>query len=315
MSLLHRLRSKRKSSPERSPAASTSESAPEAPSFTFLRTTTQSVEEIAPPSFPGDPAPPPPPTSKAKEPKERWYRRGHRREDLGLGGEDSAAEWERRATALAGEAAAAEGMGRKRSVSVGSEGVDGDIQSAIRLHEEGDLERSTRLFGRLADQEDNALSQVLYGLALRHGWGIPQNESLAVTYLTRAAGNSAQIESQALAAGLKRGGAAKGELTLAMFELANCFRHGWGVKKDPPKAKTYYEVAANMGDTDGMNEVAWCYLEGFGCKKDKYRAAQYLRLAEQKGHKTLGNTWIWKDKYGGPMPQPPVKGEGRGAVA
>jgi TPR repeat protein len=68
---------------------------------------------------------------------------------------------------------------------------------------------------------------------------------------------------------MKKGGAAKGELTLAIFELANCFRYGWGVKKDPVAAKQYYETAANMGDTDAMNEVAWCYVEGFGCKKDK----------------------------------------------
>jgi TPR repeat protein len=82
-----------------------------------------------------------------------------------------------------------------------------------------------------------------------------------------------------------------------MYELANSFRNGWGVKKDPVAAKQYYETAANLGDTDAMNEVAWCYLEGFGCKKDKFKAAQFLRLAEQKGSKTLGNTWIWKDKY------------------
>lgn len=68
---------------------------------------------------------------------------------------------------------------------------------------------------------------------------------------------------------MKKGGAAKGELTLAIFELANCFRNGWGVQKDPVAAKQYYETAANMGDTDAMNEAAWCYLEGFGCKKDK----------------------------------------------
>jgi TPR repeat protein len=90
-----------------------------------------------------------------------------------------------------------------------------------------------------------------------------------VTYLSYAASNSADIESLALQAGIKKGGAAKGELTLAIFELANCFRYGWGVKKDPVAAKQYYETAANMGDTDAMNEVAWCYVEGFGCKKDK----------------------------------------------
>ena len=53
--------------------------------------------------------------------------------------------------------------------TVSSKEIDQDIQEAIRLHEEGDLEASTRLFGRLADPHgaNNPLSQVLYGLALR----------------------------------------------------------------------------------------------------------------------------------------------------
>ena len=104
------------------------------------------------------------------------------------------------------------------------------------------------MFGRLADQK-NALSQVLYGLALRlvqdkpvlsdhwtplqmtvqadcsvarHGWGITPNPSLAITYLSQAAANAADIEAQALGAGMKKGGAAKGELVLAIYELV-CF--------------------------------------------------------------------------------------------
>ncbi|KAI0815564.1 HCP-like protein [Xylaria sp. FL0064] len=182
---------------------------------------------------------------------------------------------------------------------VSSKEIDQDIQEAIRLHEEGDLERSTELFGRLADPygANNPLSQVLYGLALRHGWGCEPDPERAVTYLSAAASNAATVETMALKAGLKKGGAAKGELVLAIFELANCFRHGWGIAKDPVAAKQYYETAANLGDTDAMNEAAWCYLEGFGCKKDKFQAAQYYRLAEKNGSKTLGNTWIWKEKY------------------
>jgi hypothetical protein len=94
-----------------------------------------------------------------------------------------------------------------------------------------------------------------------------------VTYLSAAASNAADIEQLALQAGLKKGGAAKGELVLAIFELANCFRHGWGIPKDPIAAKQvgrasadchgsqgvmsllltrspqYYETAANLGDT------------------------------------------------------------------
>jgi TPR repeat protein len=105
----------------------------------------------------------------------------------------------------------------------------------------------------------------------RHAWGIEANQEQAVHYLSMAASNSAEVEKLALGAGMKKGGSAKGELVLAMYELANCFRNGWGIKKDPAAAKQYYETAANLGDTDAMNEVAWCYTEGFGTKKDKVR--------------------------------------------
>ncbi|KAI0394753.1 HCP-like protein [Xylariaceae sp. FL0594] len=154
---------------------------------------------------------------------------------------------------------------------VSSETIDRDIQEAIRLHEEGDLERSTSLFERLADPDgaNNPLSQVLYGLALRHGWGCKEDPQRAVMYFSAAASNAAAIENLALRAGMTKGGAAKGELVMAIFELANCFRHGWGITKDPVAAKQYYETAANLGDTDAMNETAWCYLHGFGCSKDK----------------------------------------------
>lgn len=61
------------------------------------------------------------------------------------------------------------GVGRSRSPSIGVPGDEENIQEAIRLHEKGNLEASTALFGRLADPNthNNALAQVLYGLALR----------------------------------------------------------------------------------------------------------------------------------------------------
>jgi hypothetical protein len=210
--------------------------------------------------------------------------------------EEDEAKWEKRATVLVqggplghsapptptieiNDAMASMGMspagrpGVQRQPSTGALADEENIQEAIRLHEKGNLEASTALFGRLADPSgpNNALAQVLYGLALRHAWGIDANQEQAVHYLSLAASNSAEVEKLALSAGMKKGGAAKGELVLAMYELANCFRNGWGIKKDPAAAKQYYETAANLGDTDAMNEVAWCYTEGFGTKKDKVR--------------------------------------------
>lgn len=109
----------------------------------------------------------------------------------------------------------------------------------------------------------------------RHGWGTPSNPPLAITYLSAAASSTAAIESAALSSGLKRGGAAKGELVLAMYELANSFRHGWGVEKDAVAARSYYETAANLGDADAMNEVARMYEEGEGGKKDKVSSTTF----------------------------------------
>jgi TPR repeat protein len=164
---------------------------------------------------------------------------------------------------------------RSRSIrSIGDVESDVNIQEAIRLHEAGELTKATEMFGRLAET-GNVLSQVLYGLSLRHGWGCTPDTARAVTYLSAAASNSASIESEALAGGMKKGGAAKGELVLAIFELANCFRNGWGVEVDKVAARQYYETAANLGDTDAMNEAAWCYLEGFGGKKDKVSLSTY----------------------------------------
>ncbi|KAF7182267.1 hypothetical protein CNMCM7691_001746 [Aspergillus felis] len=198
------------------------------------------------------------------------------------------AQWEKRATILvqqsplSGSPAASHRSSPNRLETNSARGARSRSSSHSRINDPaGDvniqeaiqLERSTEMFRQLADPDgaNNALSQVLYGLALRHGWGCPQDPDKAVTYLSAAAANSASIESQALQAGMKKGGAAKGELVLAIFELGNCYRNGWGVKKDPVAARQYFETAANLGDTDAMNEVAWCYLEGFGGKKDKVR--------------------------------------------
>jgi len=218
---------------------------------------------------------------------------------------ETEAKWEERATILAGRSPvmlpqslagnmenislSPSGQSPSRPLSINDPSSDVDIQEAIRLHESGDLEQATEMFRKLA-QSGNVLSQVLYGLSLRHGWGCQANPTEAVKYLSAAASNSATIESDALKAGMKKGGAAKGELVLAIFELANCFRNGWGVPVDKVAARQYYETAANLGDTDAMNEAAWCYLEGFGGKKDK---VSFSRVSHSSGRNKATPPWAW----------------------
>lgn len=206
--------------------------------------------------------------------------------------ENREAQWEKRATMLAQANplvseyetnVMSEKLGQTEKVSgiPDQQSDENNIQEAIRLHEAGELGLSTEMFGRLSDPKgaNNALAQVLYGLALRHGWGVPVEPEKAIHYLSLAASNSASVEKTALESGMTRGGDAKGELVLAMFELANCFRYGWGVKKDAVAARSYYETAANLGDTDAMDAAAWCYLEGFGGVKDKVCTPTYAIVA------------------------------------
>ena len=46
-----------------------------------------------------------------------------------------------------------------------------------------------------------------------------------------------------------------------------------------------------------FSETAWCYLHGIGTKKNVKRAARYYRMAEKQGVKSVGLSWIWKEKY------------------
>ena len=167
--------------------------------------------------------------------------------------EDKEYQWEERATVLAsaqkspaggprpnaptrGMSQLSLGTSEARPRSISDAQSDVNIQNAIRLHEEGRLVEATNMFKQLADQ-GNVLSEVLFGLALRHGWGCDKDEEGAFTYLSSAASDSATLEAEALKAGLKKGGAAKGELVLAIFELGNCYRYGWGTAIDKPAAR------------------------------------------------------------------------------
>lgn len=92
--------------------------------------------------------------------------------------------WEKRATILAMNSPLRDGRivsetshgqsaskSRPPSISISDSAGDATIQDAIRLHESGDLARSTEMFEQLANPKgaNNALAQVLFGLALRHG--------------------------------------------------------------------------------------------------------------------------------------------------
>ncbi|KAK3821336.1 MAG: hypothetical protein J3Q66DRAFT_280083 [Benniella sp.] len=169
------------------------------------------------------------------------------------------------------------------------------VRQGIDYHESGDISKATHYFRTAAEMGD-PVGMLMYGLAVRHGWGCQSNRQLAFQYLQKSAEHAVgDLKSRDSFAST----AAKGELVLAIYELGICFRHGWGVEKNKKNAAYYFEIAANLGDPDAQNDLAWCYYHGVGVKKDMYKAAKYYRLASAQGVNTVGNSWIWKEKYGG----------------
>ncbi|KAI9218404.1 hypothetical protein BC828DRAFT_388771 [Blastocladiella britannica] len=190
--------------------------------------------------------------------------------------------------------------------------ADAHIQRGIVLHEKLELAASTAEFGSAAHL-GSPTGMYLYGMALRSGWGVDRDEPKSFVYLSRAAElamrNATAARATKGAANLRAtdGGdgsdprlvAAARELTLAIYELGQSFRNGWGVPRDRKNGSFYLQIAADLGDPDAQVDVGLCYLNGDGVKRDKKLAAKYFRLASNSGLDFPGNSWVWKSKYDG----------------
>ena len=91
--------------------------------------------------------------------------------------------------------------------------------------------------------------------------------------------------------------ASKNELVLALHELGQSFRFGWGVAKDKRQAVAYFQLSADLGDVDAQSDLAFCLAKGDGCKKNVKLAAHYYRLSVAQGAASFGLSWIYKPKY------------------
>lgn len=86
---------------------------------------------------------------------------------------------------------------------------------------------------------------------------------------------------------MKKGGAAKGELVLAIFELANCFRHGWGIPKDSVAAK---QVSGHQSYHNHLYALPCLALQSAADN------VQYLPKGERRFQ--LANVrWVEHDQY------------------
>ncbi|KIM48489.1 hypothetical protein M413DRAFT_33261, partial [Hebeloma cylindrosporum] len=154
------------------------------------------------------------------------------------------------------------------------------------------------------------VGMLMYGLTLRHGWGCRKNEKAGFKWLMKAAESAVgDLERVRSSGGQADVGVVQvcltfgslrwiqTELVLAIYEVGQCFFHGWGVAKDQKMAVSYYMVAAQLGDGDAQGDLAYCLANGKGCKKDKKEAARWYRAAVSQGQSDVGLAWIFKDKY------------------
>ncbi|KAJ7598748.1 HCP-like protein [Mycena floridula] len=183
------------------------------------------------------------------------------------------------------------------------------LQLGITHHEANRLRESAICFERSAVVGGGCgVGMLMYGLTLRHGWGCEKNEKTGFKWLRKAAEAAVDDLESARNGGsivgegsekLKTGdeAAVQNELILAIYEVGQCFFHGWGVAKDQKMGVSYYQVAARLGDADAQCDLAFCLANGKGCKKDRKTAAKWYRAAVAQGQSDIGLAWIYKEKF------------------
>ncbi|KAM0790665.1 hypothetical protein ACM66B_004524 [Microbotryomycetes sp. NB124-2] len=175
------------------------------------------------------------------------------------------------------------------------------LQLGIEYHEAGELQRAAWCFEQSAKRDGGcAGGMLMYGLSLQHGWGCQVNAPLGFRYLQGAAESVVEDLDKAVTNGPQAGSTAQtaqNELKLALYEMGQSFRFGYGVTRDKKMAVSYFQLAADLGDMDAQQDLAFCLANGKGCKKNPKLAAKYYRMAVKQGASDFGLSWIWKDKY------------------
>ncbi|KAK0498141.1 hypothetical protein EDD18DRAFT_78636 [Armillaria luteobubalina] len=170
------------------------------------------------------------------------------------------------------------------------------LQLGITHHEANRLTESASCFEKSATLDGGCgAGMLMWGLTLRHGWGCPKNEKTGFSWLRKAAGLVlGDLERQQGISGKEE---VKSGLVLAIYEVGQCFFHGWGVVKDRKMGVNYYITAARLGDPDAQSDLAFCLANGKGCKKDRKEAARWHRRAVAQGQSDIGLAWIYKEKF------------------
>ncbi|KAG0056149.1 hypothetical protein BGZ83_006244 [Gryganskiella cystojenkinii] len=214
--------------------------------------------------------------------------------------------------------------------------ADENIQRAIELHENNQLEEATHYF-QLAAQSENPLGQLMYGLSLRHGWGCKANPNEAIIYLQRAAeyamgelkelhpiptrspqpstsqprqreqqqhvpSSPTSLASPTISPPTSSGsgsgsGAEAGSSSAPQQQQEHNQRPETSLRRMGSLDRKAATVMARKELVMALYELGMSFLKGWGVQKDKAVAFTYFKIAADLGSSQLGNSWIWKPKY------------------
>lgn len=91
---------------------------------------------------------------------------------------------------------------------------------------------------------------LMWGLTLRHGWGCEKNEKVGFKWLSKAAESAIADLETAKSSNGKDTQLVQDELVLAIYEVGQCFFHGWGTSKDRKMAVVGLNLAC-------IEELVW----------------------------------------------------------
>ena len=122
------------------------------------------------------------------------------------------------------------------------------LQLGIQNHEANRLRESAMYFEKSAKENGGCGGGMLmWGLTLRHGWGCEKNEKVGFKWLSKAAESAVADLETTKSSNRKDTQIVKEELVLAIYEVGQCFFHGWGTNKDQKMAVVCFHLACIQG--------------------------------------------------------------------
>ncbi|CCE61517.1 hypothetical protein TPHA_0A04440 [Tetrapisispora phaffii CBS 4417] len=192
------------------------------------------------------------------------------------------------------------------NVTSNSETQSNVIDNALKLRNEGKVEESTEVL-RLACFESNLTAFLLYGLALRNGYGVTVNYKQSLHYIKEATG-ILSFEEQVFEVDidpikLERESSVPDKIqepqVPALYEYGIAYLKGYGF--DEPNEQLGLKClgkAASLGHVDSMCICGTIWSRSsYTRKRDLVKAAAWFRIAKSKGVDLVGSDWIYKDKY------------------